>query len=66
MWALGAVLVLAGLPGTVLPLLPDTLLVWAGLLLGTWIDDFTRVKVVTIVLLTLLAALAWRLILWRA
>lgn len=61
MWVLSAVLVLAGLAGTVLPLLPGTLLVWAGLLLGAWIDDFTRVGVVTVVLLTLLAALAWAL-----
>ena len=51
----------AGLAGTVLPLLPGTLLVWAGLLLGAWIDDFTRVSVVTVVLITLLAALAWAL-----
>lgn len=61
LWLLSALLVLAGLAGTVLPLLPGTLLVWAGLLLGAWIDDFTRVGVVTSVLLTLLAALAWAL-----
>ena len=54
-------LVLLGLAGTVLPLLPGTLLVWAGLLLGAWIDDFTRVSVVIVVFLTLLAALAWAL-----
>ncbi len=54
-------LVLAGLAGTVLPLLPGTLLVWAGLLLGAWIDDFTRVSVLTVVIITLLAALAWAL-----
>ena len=61
LWVLSAVLVLLGLAGTVLPLLPGTLLVWAGLLLGAWIDDFTRVSVVIVVLLTLLAALAWAL-----
>ena len=61
MWLLSAVLVLLGLAGTVLPLLPGTLLVWAGLFLGAWIDDFTRVGVFTVVLLTLLAALAWTL-----
>ena len=52
---------MAGLAGTVLPLLPGTLLVWAGLLLGAWIDDFTRVSVLTVVVVTLLAALAWAL-----
>jgi uncharacterized protein YqgC (DUF456 family) len=61
LWLLSAVLILAGLAGTVLPLLPGTLLVWAGLLLGAWIDDFTRVSVGTVLLITLLAALAWAL-----
>ncbi len=54
-------LILAGLAGTVLPLLPGTLLVWAGLLLGAWIDDFTRVSVGTFMFISLLAALAWAL-----
>jgi uncharacterized protein YqgC (DUF456 family) len=61
LWVLSAVLVLIGLAGTVLPLLPGTLLVWAGLLLGAWIDDFTRVSVLAVVFITLLAALAWAL-----
>lgn len=61
LWVLSAVLVLVGLAGTVLPLLPGTLLVWSGLLLGAWIDDFTRVSALTIVFITLLAALAWAL-----
>ena len=61
LWVLSAVLVLVGLAGTVLPLLPGTLLVWAGLLLGAWIDDFTRVSALTIVFITLLAVLAWAL-----
>ena len=34
---------------------------WAGLLLGAWIDDFTRVSVLAVVFITLLAALAWAL-----
>ena len=61
MWVISGLLVVAGLAGTVLPLLPGTLLVWAGLLLGAWIDDFTRVSVLTVVVITLLAALAWAL-----
>ncbi len=59
LWLLSAVLILLGLAGTVLPLLPGTLLVWAGLLLGAWIDDFTRVSVGAVLFITLLAALAW-------
>jgi uncharacterized protein YqgC (DUF456 family) len=61
LWVLSTVLILAGLAGTVLPLLPGTLLVWAGLLLGAWIDDFTRVGIGAVVSITLLAALAWAL-----
>jgi uncharacterized protein YqgC (DUF456 family) len=61
LWLLSAVLILLGLAGTVLPLLPGTLLVWAGLLLGAWLDDFTRVSVGTVLFITLLAALAWAL-----
>jgi uncharacterized protein YqgC (DUF456 family) len=41
--SLGAVLVLVGLVGTLLPLLPGALLVFAGLFLAAWAHDFTRV-----------------------
>ena len=61
LWLLSGVLVLTGLAGTVLPLLPGTLLVWAGLFLGAWIDDFSRVGVPMVVFITVLAALAWAL-----
>ena len=61
MWVASAALILIGLAGTVLPLLPGTLLVWAGILLGAWIDDFTRVSVGTVVFISVLAALAWAL-----
>lgn len=50
-----------GLAGTVLPLLPGTLLVWGGVLLGAWIDDFARVSVGTVVIITVVALLAWAL-----
>ena len=58
MYGLSAVLVLLGLAGTVLPVLPGTLLVWLGLLLGAWIEDFARVSVGTMVLITFLALFA--------
>lgn len=50
---------MAGLAGTVLPVLPGTVLVWAGIVLGAWIDDFHRVGTATLVVVTVLAALAW-------
>jgi len=61
LWVLCAVLILVGLAGTVLPVLPGTLLVWGGILLGAWIDDFTRVGMTTVIVVSVLAVLAWGL-----
>ncbi|MBN8473861.1 MAG: DUF456 domain-containing protein [Sulfuritalea sp.] len=61
LWILCAALILAGLAGSVLPVLPGTLLVWGGIVLGAWIDDFTRVGVTTLAVATVLAVLAWGL-----
>ena len=61
LWIASAALIVTGLAGTVLPLLPGTLLVWGGVLLGAWIDDFTRVSVGTVLVITVLAVLAWAL-----
>lgn len=58
-WLLAAALVLTGLAGTVLPVLPGTLLVLAGLLLGAWIDGFARVGGWALGAIALLALLAW-------
>jgi len=58
LWLASAALILIGLAGTVLPLLPGTLLVWSGVLLGAWIDDFTRVGAGTMVVISVLAVLA--------
>ena len=61
LWILCAALILLGLAGTVLPVLPGTVLVWGGIVLGAWIDDFTRVGVSTVVVISVLALLAWAL-----
>lgn len=58
-WTLTAVLVLAGLAGTVLPVLPGTLLVLAGLFVGAWIDGFARVGGWALGVIVVLALLAW-------
>ncbi len=42
-WVFAVILMLAGLAGTVLPGLPGTLLVFAGLFLAAWMDHFSRV-----------------------
>ncbi len=61
LWILCAALILVGLAGTVLPILPGTILVWGGIVLGAWIDDFTRVSMTTVVVVSVLAVLAWGL-----
>jgi len=59
LWLLVVVLIAAGLAGTVLPALPGTALVLAGIVLGAWIDDFSRVGATTLAVVTVLAVLAW-------
>ena len=48
-----------GLAGAVLPALPGPALVLAGIALGAWIDDFTRVGAATVAVVAVLAVLAW-------
>lgn len=59
LWVLCVALIVLGLAGTVLPLLPGTVLVWGGIVLGAWIDDFARVGMTTVVVVSVLAVLAW-------
>ncbi|MDO9149363.1 MAG: DUF456 domain-containing protein [Hydrogenophaga sp.] len=61
LWILCAALIALGLAGTVLPVVPGTVLVWGGIVLGAWIDDFTRVGTTTVVVVSVLAVLAWGL-----
>jgi len=56
-WILSALLILAGIAGTVLPALPGTALVLAGIVLAAWIDGFTRVGVGVIAVVSVLAAM---------
>jgi uncharacterized protein YqgC (DUF456 family) len=58
-WILSIGLIVVGLAGTVLPALPGTLFVLGGIVLGAWIDGFTRVGGVTVTVVTMLALLAW-------
>lgn len=56
MWLLAGLLVVVGIAGTILPALPGVTLVFAGLVLGAWADDFTRVGGFTLALLGVLTA----------
>jgi uncharacterized protein YqgC (DUF456 family) len=56
LWVLAALLVAVGLAGIVFPALPGTVLIFAGLLLAAWADDFTRVGVWPLILIGLVGA----------
>jgi uncharacterized protein len=59
LWVLSVGLMLFGLAGTVLPVLPGTALVLAGIVLAAWIDDFSRVGAGTLAVVAVLAVVAW-------
>lgn len=59
LWLIAALLVLIGLAGVVLPALPGIPLVFGGLLMAAWLDDFQRIGGVTLAVLGALAVLAW-------
>ena len=61
LWALSVLLILVGLAGTVLPALPGTALVLGGIVLGAWVDNFTRVGALTLAVIAAIAVLAWAL-----
>jgi uncharacterized protein YqgC (DUF456 family) len=53
-----ALLVIVGIAGTVLPVLPGVAFVFGGLLLAAWADGFQRVGAFTVAILGILTALA--------
>ena len=59
LWILAVALVVIGLVGIVLPALPGTILIFAGLLLGAWADGFTRVGPGTLTLIGVIAAASY-------
>ncbi|MEN1927006.1 DUF456 domain-containing protein [Luteimonas sp. MJ293] len=65
-YVIAAILALAGLAGAVLPALPGVPLVYAGMLLAAWADGFTRVGVVTLVVLGALTLLSLLVDLWAS
>ena len=59
LWILAVALVVVGVVGTVLPALPGAILVFAGVALAAWIDDFTRISGWTLGVLGVLTVIAW-------
>ena len=58
-FVLAAILVLLGLAGTILPVLPGMLLVFGGLFLAAWADGFQRVGVIALTIIATLGALSF-------
>ena len=59
LWTLVLLLVAVGVAGTVMPGLPGTVLVLAGLVLAAWMDGFSRVGGGTVAVLVGLTLLAY-------
>lgn len=58
-WILAAVLVVAGLAGTILPAIPGVPLVYAGIFLAAWIQDFELIGWTMLGFMGLLTLIAW-------
>ena len=56
-YALAAMLIVVGLVGTILPILPGVPIVFGGMLLAAWADGFAHVGTRTLVVLGLLTVL---------
>lgn len=59
LWAVALLLVIIGVAGIVLPMLPGLPLLFAGLLLGAWLDGFSRVSGMALMMVGLLALLGF-------
>lgn len=58
-YVLAALIVIVGLVGTVLPVIPGTVLIFAGLFMAAWADHFARVGVIGLAVIGVLAILAF-------
>lgn len=58
-WVLAIALIVVGVIGTFVPVLPGAALVFAGMLLAAWIDGFQRVGWITLTILGVLTALTF-------
>ena len=59
LWIVAVLLIAVGVAGTILPAIPGVTLVFLGMLLGAWIDDFARIPVWLVVVFGVLTAIAW-------
>jgi uncharacterized protein YqgC (DUF456 family) len=59
LWITAIALIVLGVAGTVLPVLPGATLVFGGIALAAWIDGFTRIPWWLLLVLAVLTAMAW-------
>jgi hypothetical protein len=59
LWILAIGLIVIGVVGTILPGLPGVVAIFSGMLLAAWIDDFSKVGALPLVVLGVLTAFAF-------
>ena len=59
LWVVAVALIVVGLAGIILPALPGIALIFGGIALAAWIDGFTRIPGWTVLVLGVLAAIAF-------
>jgi len=59
LWIGAIALIVIGVVGTIVPALPGAILVFAGIVLAAWIDDFLRIRPWVLALLGALTIMAW-------
>lgn len=58
-WILGALIIVAGLAGTIIPALPGIPLIFVGILFIAWSGDFAAIGMKSLAVLGVLAAIGW-------
>jgi uncharacterized protein YqgC (DUF456 family) len=59
LWIPAIALIVTGVAGTVLPVLPGAILVFAGIALAAWIDDFARIPLWLLAVFAVLTMAIW-------
>lgn len=59
LWVLALVLIVAGVIGTLVPILPGAAIVFCGMLLAAWLDGFARVGPLALILLAAITTLVY-------
>lgn len=58
LWVVAIILVVIGIAGTILPILPGVPLVFSGLFLAAWLDGYTKVSILTLCIIGAIALIA--------